>query len=62
MTDSEVIDAYQWAMSEYDAAKNNACRRVEAFTDLLVAERIVMSRVGIGSLPHLNNYRTRYYT
>jgi hypothetical protein len=61
VTDSEVIDVYHRTVCEYDAAKNNACRRIEAFTDLLVAERILMSRLGIGGVPHLDHYRARCY-
>jgi hypothetical protein len=61
MNNSEAIDAYQRKMLDYEAAKHDPCRRLKAFTDLLVAERIVMSRLGIGAVPHLSHYLARYY-
>jgi len=60
-SDSEVIDAHHQTMLEYDAARVMLARRTKAFTDLLVAERFVMSRLGIGAVPHLNHYRAGYY-
>jgi hypothetical protein len=57
MNDSEVIDSHHRKILDYDGAKNDPGRRLKAFTDLLVAERILVGRLGIGALPHLSHYR-----
>ena len=59
MNDNEVIDAYQRKLLDYDAAKNDHGRRLKAFTDLLVAERILVSQLGIGADHYLNHYWKR---
>ena len=46
MTDDKLIDAYQEAMGDYEAAKAGAGNRVEAFTRFLVAERVLSARLG----------------
>jgi chromosome condensin MukBEF complex kleisin-like MukF subunit len=42
-TDSELIEAYIRAMDAYEAAKAGVGCRVKAFTNLLVAERMLTS-------------------
>jgi hypothetical protein len=46
MTNDKLAHAYHEAMSDYEAAKAGAGNRVEAFTRLLVAERIISARLG----------------
>ena len=46
MTNDKLVHAYHEAMSDYEAAKAGAGNRVEAFTRLLVAERIISARLG----------------
>ena len=58
MTDNELIDAYHRAMRAYQAAKSGAGCRVDAFTDLLVAETVLTARLGVDK--HLESYRERY--
>jgi hypothetical protein len=58
LTDDELIDAYRKAMGAYQAAKAGAGCRVDAFTDLLVAETVLTAR--LGSDKHLESYRERY--
>jgi hypothetical protein len=41
LTDSEVLEGYNRAMDAYEAAKAGVGCRVETFTNLLVAERIL---------------------
>jgi hypothetical protein len=56
MTDDELIDAYQGAMITYDATEIG--RRVEVFIDMLVAERVLVTRLGVGQ--HMGRYQDRY--
>jgi hypothetical protein len=56
MTDDELIDAYHGAMSAYDAPEVG--RRVEVFIDMLVAERVLIARLGVGQ--HMGRYQDRY--
>ena len=42
----ELIDAYRKAAHDYDAAKAGTGNRVEALTSFLVAERLLISRLG----------------
>jgi hypothetical protein len=58
MTDDELIDAYHKATRDYEAAKVGTGCRVEAFTTLLVAEKVLTVRLGMD--PHLKHYRERY--
>ena len=44
-TDAELIDAYQSATNDYEAAKDGRGDRLEAFTRLLVAERVLAARL-----------------
>jgi hypothetical protein len=57
LTDDELIDAYHKAMHAYQAAKAGA-GRVDAFTNLLVAETVLTARLGADK--HLEWYRERY--
>ena len=43
----ELVDAYRKAAHDYAAAKAGTGNRVEALTSLLVAERVLISRLGI---------------
>ena len=45
-SDVELIDAYRKAAHDYDAAKAVAGNRVKAFTNFLVAERVLINRFG----------------
>ena len=45
-SDVELIDAYRKAAHDYDAAKAGTGNRVEALTNFLVAERVLISRLG----------------
>jgi hypothetical protein len=58
LTDNELIDAYHNAMRAYQAARAGTICRVDAFTDLLVAETVLTARLGVGQ--HLESYRERY--
>jgi hypothetical protein len=42
----ELIDAYRKAAHDYATAKIGTGNRVKAFTSFLVAERVLMSRLG----------------
>ena len=44
-TDSELIEAYHNATSDYEAAQSGAGDRLMAFTRLLVAERALTTRL-----------------
>ena len=44
-TDAELIDAYHHASNDYEDAKAGRGGRLEAFTRLLVAERILTARL-----------------
>jgi hypothetical protein len=44
-TDAELIDAYHHASNDYEDAKAGRGDRLEAFTRLLVAERILTARL-----------------
>jgi hypothetical protein len=44
-TDSELIDGYHSAIYAYEAAKPGTGCRLEAFTRLLVAERVLVTRL-----------------
>jgi hypothetical protein len=44
-TNVELIDAYHGATYDYEAAKAGAADRFEAFTRLLVAERVLTARL-----------------
>jgi hypothetical protein len=44
-TDVELIDGYHSATFDYEAAKAGTGSRVEAFTRLLVAERVLTTRL-----------------
>jgi hypothetical protein len=46
ISDVELINAYQKAAHDYDAAKAGTCCRVKMFTSFLVAERVLTSRLG----------------
>ena len=46
LSDVELIDAYRKAAHDYDAAKAGTGNRVEALTSFLVAERVLMNRLG----------------
>jgi hypothetical protein len=58
LTDNELIEAYDKAMGAYQAAKAGTGCRVDAFTDLLVAETVLTARLGVDK--HLESYRERY--
>jgi hypothetical protein len=45
-SDVELIDAYRKAALDYDAAKAGTGNRVKAFTNFLVAERVLINRLG----------------
>jgi hypothetical protein len=45
-SDVELIDAYRKAAYDYDATKAGTCNRVKAFTNFLVAERVLINRLG----------------
>jgi hypothetical protein len=45
-SDLELIDAYRKAAHAYDAAKAGTGDRVRAFTSFLVAERVLINRLG----------------
>jgi hypothetical protein len=44
-TDRELIDGYHAATYDYEAAKAGTGRRLDAFTRLLVAERLLAARL-----------------
>jgi hypothetical protein len=44
-TNRELIDGYHTATHDYEAAKAGTARRLEAFTRLLVAERVLVGRL-----------------
>jgi hypothetical protein len=46
-SDVELVDAYRKAAHDYAAAKAGTGNRVEALTSLLVAERVLISRLGV---------------
>ena len=58
MTDNELIEAYNKAMGAYQAAKAGIGCRVDAFTDLLVAETVLAARLGVDE--RMESYRERY--
>jgi hypothetical protein len=58
MTDAEFIDGYHSALCAYHRAKTGHGDRVEAFAELLAAERALMRHVGAGA--YLARYRERY--
>jgi hypothetical protein len=45
-SDAELMNAYQKAVHDYDAAKTGTGCRVKMFTSFLVAERVLTSRLG----------------
>jgi hypothetical protein len=46
MTNDKLIDAYREAVTSYEAAKTGTGSRVETFTTLLMAERVLTARLG----------------
>jgi hypothetical protein len=59
MTEHALIDAYHQAMRDYEAAKVGTGGRIEAFTSLLVAEKVLTTRLGWVD-QNLKRYRDRY--
>jgi hypothetical protein len=59
MTEHALIDAYHQAMRDYEAAKVGTGGRIEAFTRLLVAEKVLTTRLGWID-QNLKRYRERY--
>jgi hypothetical protein len=59
MANDKVIDAYHEAMIAYEAAKAGTGSRVETFTRLLMAEKILTARFGRID-QNLEHFRQRY--
>jgi hypothetical protein len=59
MTDDKLIHAYNEAMRNYEVAKGGSGCRVEAFTNFLVAEKVLTARIGCFD-QNLARYRERY--
>ena len=45
----ELIDAYRKAARDYDASKAGTGNRVDAYINFLVAERVLINRLGTAS-------------
>jgi len=58
MTDDELIDAYNKATRDYEAAKVGIGCRVAAFTTFLAAEKVLTVRRGLDA--QLRHYQERY--
>ena len=59
MTDDKLIRAYNKAIRDYEAAKDGDGCRVEAFTNFMVAEKVLTARIGCVD-QNLARYRERY--
>ena len=59
MSDDTLINANHQAMRDYEATKIGSGRRIEAFTRLLVAEKVLTARLGWVD-QNLERYRERY--
>lgn len=59
-TDLELTQAYHSATSSYEAAKAGTGDRLNAFTRLMDAERVLTTRVGYGFDRQLQYYREHH--
>ena len=59
-THFELIEAYHNATSDYESAKTGIGDRLDAFTKMLDAERVLTGRVGYGYDQHLKYYREHF--
>jgi hypothetical protein len=59
MSDDTLISAYHQAVRDYEATRIGSVRRIEAFTRLLTAEKVLTTRLGWVD-QNLERYRERY--
>jgi hypothetical protein len=56
----ELTEAYHNATSNYEPARTGIGDRLDAFTKMLYAERVLTGRVANGYYQHLKYYREHY--